>query len=129
MLDMFDPNSTVPRAPEVRVTRRGVRLTPDGSPVQVSTRSDFIAPDMAPVSTSALEQAKGLRGWTDMEVKPEDRRPAGLKAFEANRAHLIADRAAAIVEDATCGKTVSRKAPARQLRTLNVQGPAHRRQF
>lgn len=127
---MFDPNSPVKRAPEVRVTMRGVRLTPDGSPVQVSTRSDFIAPELSAPSTTNLEQAKGLRGWTDTDVKPEDRRPVGLQVFEKNRQRMINERAAAIVKDAKAGTTVIRHtAPTQGLRVLNRQGPAHRRIF
>ena len=68
---MFDPNSTMAQSHEARVTMRGVRLTETGLPVQVSTRSDFIAPDQSPVALIETEMAKGLKGWTDSDIKPE----------------------------------------------------------
>jgi hypothetical protein len=127
---MLDPNSTIPHAREVRVTMRGVRITDGGRPVQVSTRSDFIAPELSAPSTTALEQDKGKAGWTNKDVTPVDHRDAAKRSFMNRRAELIAARAQAILDDATCGKTViSTKAPQRELRVLNRQGPAHRRMF
>ena len=80
---MNDQNATIKSHHEVRVTMRGVRLTLDGDNVQVSTRSDFVAPDMAPVPQTDIEQAKSLKGWTDITVKVAaiavtDHKPKGL---------------------------------------------------
>ena len=119
----FDPNSTVPHAHEVRVRARGVRLTPDGKGVQVSTRSDFIAPDLSAPSTTAIEQDKGLRGWSEGVA------PVEVWQVRAAKAHADA-KAKAFIADAMVGETVIRrtvKAPAR--RVLNAQGPAFRRTF
>lgn len=117
---MLDPNSTLPHAREARVTMRGVRLTPDGSPVQVSTRSDFIAPDVAPVSTLALELSKGERDWTDFDVKV---------AMPVNGG-VIVGKAERELAQLTAGTTVIRKTSRPDTRrVLNVQGPAHRRVF
>lgn len=70
-MTVIDPNSTIATAFETRVTMRGVRLTPDGGRVQVSTRSDFIAPDLSAPSTHAIESDKGKRGWTFHDVRPD----------------------------------------------------------
>jgi hypothetical protein len=114
----FDPNSTVPRAPEVRVTLRGVRLSENGKPVQVSTRSDFIAPDLSPVSVLATELDKGRPGWTDRDNKPE------IVNVNGGIMHITSDLR---LPPLTCGKTVIRKAPERPLRVMNVTGPRRNR--
>lgn len=105
---------SIPSVHEVRVTMRGVRLTPDGSPVQVSTRSDFIAPDLSPVRTVDLESAKGLRGWTAHDVKvpsvgTTQHTPKGL-----------ADRR---LDAMTVGTTVVRTTDTRTMRVMNHTGP------
>ena len=106
---MFDPNSTVHRAPEVRVTMRGERITENGSPVQVSTRSDFVAPELSAPSTSALEQSKGLRGWTAGPV-PADKRPQHLiRAEKARKALALADAQALVVGTAVIRHTAPSK--------------------
>lgn len=127
---MIDPNSIIPHAREVRVTMRGVRLTPDGAPVQVSTRSDFIAPELSAPALIDREMDKGLRGWTFHDVKPVDHRDPSTRSFMNRRAALIKARAQAIVDDATCGTTVIRTVkPVSNRRVLNGTGPAHRRVF
>lgn len=119
---MFDPTSPIPRAPEVRVTMRGVRLTPDGAAVQVSTRSDFIAPDLSPVSTLATELAKGARYWSE-GTTPEDKRPQHLiRAEKARKALLDADNQAL-----TVGTTVIRHTSASTGKVLNRTGPKRKR--
>jgi hypothetical protein len=45
---------------------RDVRVT-----AKVSTPRDFIAPELSPVSTHNVEMAKGVRGFTNMDVKVE----------------------------------------------------------
>lgn len=95
---MYDPNSTMPVVREVRVTMRGVRLSENGSPVQVSTRSDFIAPEVSPVRLIDSEAEKGTRGWTDYDVKLS----LAVNGGKTN----IADRQLAAL---SVGKTVIRK--------------------
>ena len=120
----FDPNSPIPRAPEVRVTARGVRLSPDSTAtVQVSTRSDFVAPATAPVSTLALELDKGKAGWTAGPV-PADKRPSYIIRAELARK---AQREADIEELTITGTTVIRKAPAAPMVKLNRTGPRRNR--
>ena len=110
---MFDPNSTIPQAHEVRVTMRGVRLTPDGKPVQVSTRSDFIAPELSAPSTLAFELSKGQRGWTATDVIVPDMRPLHLQRAERARK----EQAAADAQAMTCGATrIRRPRPGAALR-------------
>ncbi len=116
---MFDPNSTIPAAHEVRVTGRGVRLTPDGSPVQVSTRSDFIAPDLSAPSTLAIELNKGLRGWTRDDVEVIDARPLHLQRAERARKQQADDDAQAM----SCGVTVVRHTARSNGKVLNRTGP------
>lgn len=118
----FDPNSPIARAPEVRVTMRGVRLSDTGKPVQVSTRSDFIAPDYAAPSTHQLEMQKGLAGWSEGPA-PEDKRPAWIARAELR---VKAQREADALEPTITGKTVVRKAPARDMHVMNRQGPSTR---
>ena len=120
---VFDPNSTIPRAPEVRVTARGVRLSPNSSATfQVSTRSDFVAPELSAPSTLALELDKGLAGWTD-GPKPADVRPSWIiRAELARKAQREAD-----LEELTIGAAVVRKAPAAPLVKLNRTGPRRNR--
>ncbi len=88
---MFDPNSTIPEAHEVRVTMRGVRISEHGSPVQVSTRSDFIAPDLSGPSTLAVELDKDLPGWTDADKRVPSVLPVFPK-FEDNYTMGVAIR-------------------------------------
>lgn len=59
---------------EVRVTAR------------ISVKTPFIAPDMAPLPTTVIEQNKGLRDWTDMDVKVPSLDGTHLpKGFAENR--------------------------------------------
>lgn len=110
MSNKFDPNSTIPRAAEVRVTMRGVRLTPDGFPVQVSTRSDFIAPELSRPSTLATELDKGLRGWSDYGVKISAPVNGGVIVGRAERE--LADMTAGHpIRRTTVRRQVSRKRP------------------
>lgn len=110
---MLDPNSTIHAVREVRVTMRGVRLSENGSPVQVTVRSDFIAPDLSAPATSAVELDKGLRGWSDYDVKV----PAPVNGG------VIVGKAERELEELTVGKTVIRtKAPATG-RVINRTGP------
>lgn len=122
----FDPNSTVPHAHEVRVRARGVRITQDGKPVQVSTRSDFIAPDQSPLPTLVVEQMKGLRGWTAGKV--DDRRSEGRKIHEARIAaekkQQAADDLAAIT---ITGTTVIRKVSTDRKVVVSRTGPRRNR--
>lgn len=120
---MFDPNSTIPHAHEVRVTMRGVRLTPDGSLVQVSTRSDFIAPDLSGPSTLAIELDKGLTGWTRDDVEVIDARPLHLQRAERARKQLAADDAQAL----QLGATVIRHTTPTVGKVLNRTGPRRNR--
>ncbi len=107
---MLDPNSTIPTAFEVRVTMRGVRLTPDGSPVQVSTRSDFVAPELSAPSLLAQELDKGLRGWTRDDVELSDKRPQHLiRAERARKAQAKADLDEITVGTAIVRTTVRRE--------------------
>lgn len=110
---IYNPNSTIPQSHEVRVTMRGVRLTDGGTPVQVSTRSDFIAPELSRPSTLAIELDKGIRGWSDYDVKVPA--PAETRADVVNREAL----------DYTCSTPVVRKAPERKVRVM-YSGPMGR---
>ena len=121
---VFDPNSTVPRAPEVRVTARGVRLSPNSNATfQVSTRSDFVAPELSAPSTLAIELDKGKAGWTAGPI-PADKRPSYIVRAELARK---AQREADIEELTITGTTVIRKAPAAPMVKLNRTGPRRNR--
>lgn len=108
---MIDPNATIPSVREVRVTMRGVRLSPDGTPMQVSTRSDFIAPDLSAPSTLSLELDKGLRGWSDYDKHVEDTTPR------------FTDWAKRDLAEVTAGTPMFRKAPGKGLRVAHRTGP------
>lgn len=97
-------------AHEVRVRARGVRLTPDGKGVQVSTRSDFIAPDLSAPSTLAIELDKGLAGWTRDDVKPATVTPVFPKHED----------------DYAVGTAVIRK-PVAEMRVISRTGPRRNR--
>lgn len=118
---MFDPNAKVTSHHEVRVTMRGVRLAPDGMPVQVSTRSDFVAPDIAPLTTHQREMMKGQRDWTNTDVKPE--------VVVINGGIVTGVRRDTENVSLMAEKVIRKARPADKRRVLNVQGPAHRRVF
>ena len=111
---IYDPNSVIAQSHETRVRARGVRLTPDGSPVQVSTRSDFIAPDYAPASTHEIELDKGLAGWSDGP------KPASVLPVFTDWAKR--DLAAISIGNAI----VTRKTPD-TMAVMNRQGPSTRK--
>lgn len=112
---LYDPNSVIPTAFEARVRARGVRLTPDGSPVQVSTRSDFIAPELSAPSTLAIELDKGMRGWSDYDVKVPSAKDSHAESVKA-----------AQLEAMTVGESVIRKAPVSMAVRPLSNGAAHR---
>lgn len=115
---IFDPNSPIAQSHETRVRARGVRLTPDGAAVQVSTRSDFVAPDISPLSTHQIEMDKGLAGWTDRDNKPE------VVNVNGGIMHVTRDL---MLDPFTCGTTVIRKSPPAPLVKMNRQGPSTRK--
>lgn len=108
-MTVIDPNSTVPTAFEVRVTRRGVRLTSDGAPQQVSTRSDFIAPDLSAPSTHAVESEKGKRGWTFHDKRLPEAAPYNPKTGRGSSNHIPTGGTMPYDARVTVGKTVIRR--------------------
>ncbi|QGJ90989.1 hypothetical protein SEA_BIANCATRI92_91 [Mycobacterium phage BiancaTri92] len=83
---------------EVRVTARESIKTP------------FVAPDMAPVRLVDRELEKGLKGWTDFDVKIEDttgdHRPAGLAERQLEEMTV-----GTMLRKTTVRREVSRKRP------------------
>lgn len=98
---------------DVRVTRKGVRLTPGGQLTQVTPQ--FIPGDVSPVSTHNLELAKGAIGWSDYENKPEVVSVNGgvvsggsdPYAFTPSRARMIPKRRPTIVRVVSAGPTAA----------------------
>ncbi|AEK08543.1 hypothetical protein FGG36_gp10 [Mycobacterium phage Jeffabunny] len=90
---------------EVRVTARK------------SVKAPFTAPELSAPRTVDIELDKGLKGWTDTDVKieePGDGNPVGLAARR--------------LEEITAGKVASKARPARQGRVVSTTGPnAHYR--
>ncbi|APC43238.1 hypothetical protein SEA_JAAN_91 [Mycobacterium phage Jaan] len=84
---------------EVRVTARK------------SVRQDFIAPDLSPVRLIDRELEKGLKGWTDFDVKIEQEGNAKPKG--------LAERQ---LEELKVG-TPARRRPLRQGRVVSPTGP------
>ncbi|QFP95574.1 hypothetical protein SEA_GAUGELDP_91 [Mycobacterium phage GaugeLDP] len=89
---------------EVRVTARK------------SIRTPFTAPELSAPRTVDLELDKGLKGWTDFDVKieePGDARPKGLAERQ--------------LEAMTVGNVIRKARPARQGKTLSTGPNAHYR--
>ncbi|WXX09785.1 hypothetical protein [Mycobacterium phage MS619] len=85
---------------EVRVTARESCKTP------------FVAPDQAPVRLLDRELERGLKGWTDFDVKIElegDAKPVGL----ADR-QLEEMTVGTVVRRTTVRREVSRKRPTKR---------------
>ncbi|AXH48866.1 hypothetical protein SEA_STEAMY_92 [Mycobacterium phage Steamy] len=59
---------------------RDVRVT-----ARQSMKADFIAPDLSPVRLIDRELDKGLKGWTDHDVKIEEPNTNGLAKGHAER--------------------------------------------
>lgn len=90
-------------APTVRETRVTARQ---------SIRTPFVPQDMSPVSTLAIEQDKGIPGWTDRDVKLPSTVSAQDKRLAAQR-----------LVEARVGSSVIRKAP-RVERRIYSAGPS-----
>ncbi|AEL17773.1 hypothetical protein TURBIDO_95 [Mycobacterium phage Turbido] len=85
---------------EVRVTARESCKTP------------FVAPDQAPVRLLDRELDKGLKGWTDFDVKIEeegDCRPKGMAERQLEELTL-----GTVVRRTTVRREVSRKRPTKR---------------
>ncbi|ADB93789.1 hypothetical protein REDROCK_96 [Mycobacterium phage RedRock] len=68
-----------------------------------TSKTPFIAPDIAPVALLDRELEKGLKGWTDFDVKIEDNAMVDGGAVRAAEAEF---------EAMTVGTMIARKAPA-----------------
>ena len=68
----------------------------------ISVARDFIAPDMMPVATTALEQDKGIAGWTDRDVRVSD---------DSKSQHLPAGHAERLLDEIKCGTVIVRTKP------------------
>ena len=89
---------------EVRVTaRRGIPR-------------DFIAPEVSPVSTHAVEMDKGVRGFTDMDVKLE---------ISPTPASERVNREMRNVKDMTAGTRVIRHKVS-EMHVVKTTGPSDR---
>ncbi|QGZ16888.1 hypothetical protein KI248_gp11 [Mycobacterium phage Phaded] len=86
---------------EVRVTARK------------SIRQDFIAPDLSPVRLIDRELEKGLKGWTDFDVKIEQEGNAKPKG--------LAERQ---LEELSVGTRIRRSPAPRQGRVVSPTGPS-----
>ena len=73
-----------------------------------------MAPDAAPVATTAIEQAKGTRDWTDNEAKPLVVDPIIL----AQQAKIAADRHEAL--SMTVGHAIPKRKVASNLRPVSL---------
>ncbi|UQS94673.1 hypothetical protein SEA_RIFTER_104 [Mycobacterium Phage Rifter] len=85
---------------EVRVTARK------------SVKAPFTAPELSAPRTVDIELDKGLKGWTDTDVKieePGDCKPVGLAARQ--------------LEEITLGKVARKARPTRQGRVVSTTGP------
>ncbi|AIW02988.1 hypothetical protein KIY87_gp08 [Mycobacterium phage Malec] len=85
---------------EVRVTARESCKTP------------FVAPDQAPVRLLDRELEKGLKGWTDFDVKIEvegDCKPSGLAERQLEEMTV-----GTVVRRTTVRREVSRKRPTKR---------------
>ncbi|QUE25771.1 hypothetical protein SEA_SMEAGAN_97 [Mycobacterium phage Smeagan] len=74
-----------------------------------SIRTPFIAPDQAPVRLLDRELEKGLKGWTDFDVKIEeegDCRPKGMAERQLEEMTV-----GTVVRRTTVRREVSRKRP------------------
>lgn len=118
---------TIPEFREVRVTSRGVRLTPNGKLTAVKV--DFIPGDLSPVSTHAQEMAKGLTGWTDFDTVPETVTPVFPKHEDdiVIGESVIRKPVRKIVRVVTAGPTAAHMDARRKAEALAERGRAEAR--